>query len=297
MSRTQSGPSRQPPSRSSACSAAACSAAFLLRPTPSPTRSESTIAATSKVRRCGGPGGGCHLVAYARPAPRQQLLQGGLEVDPGLGRVLDPRLERRRHRRRRALEAEGDETGADQRLGRLRQRPLAAEQHLGRDRRRRRRRARRRAASRGTPSRRPTSAQETPLTAWLWILVRPPASTSGKRSSRSAATESPSTLSPRKASRSKESTRLLGPGGVGQRLRPQLRGQLGDQRGERGDALSRRRRGHAASGRRVLEDEGDRVADRLDLRAPAPRRPRSRSGPRAPSPARRGRASRRRGPP
>ena len=48
-------PPPQPPSCFSACSAAACSAAFLLRPSPSPTRSESTTAATSKVRSCGGP--------------------------------------------------------------------------------------------------------------------------------------------------------------------------------------------------------------------------------------------------
>jgi len=34
----------------------------------------------------------------------------------------------------------------------------------------------------GTPSSRPTTAQERPLTAWLWILVRPPAPSSGKRS-------------------------------------------------------------------------------------------------------------------
>ena len=81
------------PNCGDACSAATCSAAFLLRPSPRPTRSESTIAATSKVRWCGGPGGGDHLVADARPAPGQQLLQGGLEVDPGLGGVLDPRRE------------------------------------------------------------------------------------------------------------------------------------------------------------------------------------------------------------
>ena len=90
-----------PPSRSSACSAAACSAAFLLRPLPVPTRSESTIAATSKVRRCGGPGFADHLVAYARAAPRQQLLQRRLEVDRRLERVLDPGLEGVAPRRRR----------------------------------------------------------------------------------------------------------------------------------------------------------------------------------------------------
>src|SRR4051794_33741023 len=45
----------QAPNWARACSAATCSAAFLLRPRPDPTRSESTIAATSKVLRWGGP--------------------------------------------------------------------------------------------------------------------------------------------------------------------------------------------------------------------------------------------------
>ena len=49
----------------------------------------------------------------------------------------------------------------------------------------------------GTPSSRPTSAQATPLTVWLWILVSPPASTSGNRSWMPAATARASTLSPR----------------------------------------------------------------------------------------------------
>ena len=41
--------------RSSASAAAACSAAFLLRPSPVPITSESSWAATSNRRACGGP--------------------------------------------------------------------------------------------------------------------------------------------------------------------------------------------------------------------------------------------------
>src|SRR3954451_384828 len=59
----------------------------------------------------------------------------------------------------------------------------------------------------GTPSCRPMSAQETPLTAWLWTLGRPPAASFSKLSWTLVATPSPRPLSPRKASRSKESTR------------------------------------------------------------------------------------------
>ena len=110
--------------------------------------------------------------------------------------AFDLGLEGGDHRFGGAIEAEGEEAGADQRLGHLGQRPGAAEQDLRRD-RELVVRLRRRGASPGTPSARPTSAQETPLTAWLWILVRPPAAIVGKRSIRSAATARASTLSPR----------------------------------------------------------------------------------------------------
>ena len=69
----------------------------------------------------------------------------------------------------------------------------------------------------------------------------------------------------------------LGPGGVGQRLTAERRRQLLDQRGKGGDGLAPGsrvgRRAPSISGRRPLEDEGDRVADRRDPASPAPRRP------------------------
>ena len=219
MSRTRRRHPISRPSCASACSAATCSAAFLLRPSPAPTRSESTIAATSKVRRCGGPGCGDHLVAYARPAPGQQLLQGGLEVDPGLRRRA--RSAARRPRPPRPRCARSRRRGSRRRSA-PRSPPAAA--------------ARRRAGPRpgsppstssgsfarsisGTPSARPTSAQETPLTAWLWILVRPPAATSGKRSKRSAATASAEHAVAEEGEALEGVDPALGPGGVGQRLR------------------------------------------------------------------------------
>ena len=245
------------------------------------------------VRRAGL---GDHLVAYARTAPREQLLQGGLEVDPGLGRVLDPRLERRRPppprrarsrrrgSRRRSAPRSPPAAAARRRAGPRPESPSAASgsassQHL-----------------RHTEQSRPTSAQETPLTAWLWILVRPPESMSGKRAKQGRGNREAEHavaeegeplvgLDPRlRSRRSGSAPGCAGPPG-GRRSAPRaLRQQARHPRANR-------------SGRGVLEDELDRVADRLDPRRLLLGDRDRRSGPPAPSPARRGRASRRRGPP
>ena len=101
---------------------------------------------------------------------------------------------------------------------------------------------------------------------------------------------------------------MLDPGGVGQRLAPQLFGQRREQLGERsGPSGARSRRDPAepadaraatASARRpAARDEVDGVADRLDLGRLLLGDADPVACPRAPSPARRGRASRRRGPP
>ena len=149
-----------------------------------------------------------HLVGYARPAPGQKLLQSGLEVDPGLGGELDPRLERRRPPRPRCARS-------------------------------RRRRSRRRSAPRSPPAAaarlragpRPGSPSPTPSGSFARSISGTPSCAAdlgagdaadrlvvdlgqaarGERREasrrRSVATARPRTLSPRKARRSKESTR------------------------------------------------------------------------------------------
>ena len=109
---------------SSAAAAAACSASFLERPEPRATVSPSTIAATSNVRSCGGPGLRRHLVEHERAAPRQPLLQRRLEVGRPLERLLDLRRERLAHRLRRRLEAVGQVARADHRLDHRGEHPL-----------------------------------------------------------------------------------------------------------------------------------------------------------------------------
>src|SRR4051794_11720810 len=102
-----------------------------------------------------------------------------------------------------------------------------------------------------------------PLTAWLWTLVRPPAASFWKLSETLVATARPRTLSPRKARRSKESTRRS----------VQEEWVSACRRRSSGSSATRPERAATAescsvakgSGRRVLEHEADGVADRLDV--------------------------------
>ena len=237
------------------------------------------------------------LVAYAGAAPGEQLLQRRLEVDPRLRGELDPGLERLRDRGRGALEAEGEKAGADQRLGRPRQRALALEQRLGRD-----------------PG---DSASGLRLAQHLRDPEAAPDLRAGDAADRLVVDLGQAARVDGREARedlrrdgepehavAEEGEPLVGVGALARSRRSgSAPGGAGPPAGRRSapPSVADRRvdvgAQPPASGRRVLDDEVDRVADRLDLAPPAPRRPRSRSGPRAPSPARRGRASRRRGPP
>ena len=185
------GPASYRPRRSSASAAAACSAAFLLRPSPLPITSPSTLAATSKRRSWGGPASSGDLVGYAGALAGEQLLKRGLEVQQGLGGELDLLGEGRHGRLGGRLEAMVQVAGADHRLADRGERALA---RPGAPRGRSRPPGRAGAASRsisGRPSASATSTQARPLTAWPWTLVSLPMSARGKRRNRCSATASP----------------------------------------------------------------------------------------------------------
>ena len=113
--------------------AASCSACFFERPEPAAdARRRRPSAATSKVRSCGGPCSADDLVLDELAAPRQALLQRGLEVD----RVARAPPRSRAGRPRRppsavALVADVQVAGADDRLGDRGQHALGLDQRLG----------------------------------------------------------------------------------------------------------------------------------------------------------------------